>query len=251
MATENPFVTAAQSQSQNPFADNHDPDYQRRLETQYTESWYTDAGEAGLGTARSNKWRNAGAEELMTEADGGGANGDSDRRPSYIDGPQSIYHESHDPDNPNAHMWTEVSPSALSATTPKAPPTPPVPPVPAAYQKRDTRPQTDFSYGDFYTGYNSTRPSTQYTTHDTPPDTSTGSIMQTPATSMLLPWLNKGDAPPPVPVKGPVDPKTLPNRKDGFGSPPKMPLRAPPAAAMAKEPRMKKDGWFGVIPTFR
>lgn len=229
----------------NPFADtaiiaNPDPtpitsaehdDYERRLETQYTESWYTDPGDAGLGTAKSQGW-------FM---------GDDDRRPSYIDGPQSIYHESHDPDNPNAHPWTEVPLSARSPQQSAKEPAPPVPPLPAAYkghnQKRATRPETDFSYGNFYEGYDhpESRPVTQVT----------------PATTTLLPWLNsETNAPPPIPVSGPVDPKTLPvhqpKRKDtGFGSPPKMPLRTPPAAAIAQEPMVPSKGWLGVIPTFR
>jgi hypothetical protein len=208
-----------------------------------------------------------------------------DRRPSYIDGPQSIYHETNDPTNPNAHTWTEVSPSARSPQSAKSTmsnrgPAPPVPPLPAAYQGQSqtqrqsqsrslhqtlkddarARPETDFSCGDFYQGYDHSRPNTEYTqiTHDNPPQTSF-TTMETPATSTLLPWLSKNDAPPPIPVKGPVNPTTLPTyqpqRKEtggfGFGSPPKMPLRGLPAAAMAQKPNVQSKGWLGVIPTFR
>ena len=255
----------------------NDAHYQRRLETEYTETWYSDPGGAGLGTASAisaTRPRSWFGPETAAMTDGGGPFGD--RRPSYIDGPQSIYHETNDPTNPNAHMWTEVSPSARSPQSAKSTasnrvPAPPVPPLPAAYQsqsqspkssaaKKDARPETDFSCGDFYQGYDHSRPGTeytQYTPHDQAPETSfTG--MHTPATSTMLPWLSEKDAPPPIPVKGPVNPTTLPNqpqRKEtggfGFGSSVKAPLRSPPSAAMAQKPNVQSKGWLGVIPTFR
>ena len=249
-----------------------DADYQRRLETEYTETWYSDPGEAGLGTANAlsaKKTRSWFGPETAAMTDMGG-----DRRPSYIDGPQSIYHETNDPTNPNAHTWTEVSPSARSPQSAKSTmssrvPAPPVPLLPAAYQgqsqspgtrpKKDARPETDFSCGDFYQGYDHSRPGTEYTqfAHDNSPETSF-TQMQTPATSTLLPWLSENDAPPPIPVKGAVNPTTLPNqpqRKEtggfGFGSPPKVPLRSPPSAAVAQKPEVQSKGWLGVIPAFR
>lgn len=278
----------------NPFADNHaervspgrngngggdgdgggddDADYQRRLETEYTETWYSDPGEAGLGTASAmsaNRTRSWFGPETAAMTDGGDPFGD--RRPSYIDGPRSIYHETNDPTNPNAHTWTEVSPSARSPQSAKSTmsnrvPAPPVPPLPAAYQsqsqspksaKKNARPETDFSCGDFYQGYDHSRPGTEYTQYTPQPETSFTN-MQFPATSTLLPWLSENDAPPPIPVKGPVNPTTLPNqpqRKEtggfGFGSSSNAPLRSPPSAAMAQKPNVQSKGWLGVIPTFR
>lgn len=249
----------------------NDEDYQRRLQTQYTETWYSDPGGAGLGTATANpasanRPRSWFGPETAAVTDWAGIQGD--RRPSYIDGPQSIYHETNDPTNPNAHTWTEVSPSARSPQSAKSTmstrvPAPPVPPLPAAYQsprkqsaRKDARPETDFSCGDFYQGYDHSRPGTEYTqyTHDQPPEMSFTS-METPATSTLLPWMTKNDVPPPIPVKGPVNPSTLPQGKEtggfGFGSPPKVPLRSPPSAAMAQKPDVQNKGWLGVIPAFR
>jgi hypothetical protein len=172
-----------------------------------------------------------------------------DRRPSYIDGPQSIYHETNDPSDPfNQRPEGNDRPRSVPAA-------PPVPPLPAVYRKSTapSRPRTDFSYGDFYGGYDEarSRPGTQYTqyTHDQSPQTPSEG-MATPNTAAMLPWLHPAESPP---LPSPADPRATPSRKvtNGFGSQPKMPLRGPVAAAMAQTPQMPDRGFQGVIPTFR
>lgn len=247
--------------TENPFADQNEQ-YQRRLETEYVDTWYSDPGEAGLGTARSKsmKWY------------------DDDRRPSYIDGPRSIYHDMNDPSDPSNQYAEGQTPNGeererererpssvpASARTLPGPIAPPVPPLPAAYRKSDphsvqsqSRPQTNFTYGDYLTGYDTatSRPATQYTqyTHDNPPQTSS-TMMDSPNTAAMLPWLHSDREPSP-PMPQPVDPRSMPTHhgqsKNGFGSPPRMPLRGPVAAAMAQTPQMEDRGFQGVIPTFR
>jgi hypothetical protein len=238
--TENPFTDHSKIQQH---------DKCKSQETEYVESWYSDPGEAGLGTAHTQNmpWCN------------------DDRRPSYIDGPQSIYHETNDPSDPfnqlsasdQDHDQDRGRPKTILTGTTTAPP---VPPLPAAYRKSNasSRPHTNFSYGDFYGGYNSagpSRPPTQYTqyTTDRSPQTATTS-MATPSTATMLPWLDYTESPP-LPI--PAQPRSMSTNtiasqaRNGFGSPPKMPLRAPIAAAMAQTPQMQDQGHTGVIPTFR
>jgi hypothetical protein len=243
---------ATTTYTENPFADPNDQ-YQRRLETEYMETWYSDPGDAGLGTARSKsmKWY------------------EDDRRPSYIDGPKSIYHEANDPSDP-AYPWPEGQgspngarageerdrPSSVPASARTNPGAPPVPPLPVAYRKSSvrsshsqSRPQTNFTYGDYLTGYDTatSRPLTQYTqyTHDNPPQTGS-THMDSPNTAAMLPWLNTDrDVAPPMPTHQGQ------GHKNGFGSPPRMPLRGPVAAAMAQTPQMEDRGYQGVIPSFR
>jgi hypothetical protein len=219
----------------NPFSDPNDQPKRgrgRETDTEYVETWYSDPGDAGLGTARS---------QAMPWYD--------DRRPSYIDGPQSIYHETNDPSDPfNQGPEAQDRPRSV-------PEAPPVPPLPVAYRKSTaaSRPRTDFSYGDFYGGYDEarSRPGTQFTqyTHDQQPQTAT-TVMDSPNTAAMLPWLHSADSPP---LPTPADPRSLPTHqpKNGFGSQPRMPLRGPVAAAMAQTPVMQDRGCQGVIPTFR
>jgi len=217
--TANPFVDPQEKRGRN-----------RDQDEEYVETWYSDPGEAGLGTAKSQQmWYD-------------------DRRPSYIDGPQSIYHETNDPSDPFNQRSEDDRPRSVPAA-------PPVPPLPVAYRKSSalSRPRTDFSYGDFYGGYDSarSRPGTQYTqyTHDQTPQTPSEG-MTTPNTAAMLPWLHPTESPP---LPSPPDQRSLSTRQvtNGFGSQPKKSLRGPVAAAMAQTPQMQDRGFQGVIPTFR
>ena len=130
------------------------------------------------------------------------------------------------------------------------------------------RPDTTFSQaetfasGDFYNIYGAppSRPATQ---HDHP-NPITSEVPPTPATSSLLPWLNKktetsGPAPPVPPIdrethRVPRASKPQKQAKESFrmlddgGSDPS---RLPPAAVMAQTPMGADGGWQGVIPPFR
>ena len=113
--------------------------------------------------------------------------------------------------------------------------------------RSNSRPSTKvsepFGYDTSYDSYDHSRPLTRMTAEDDHEDYGT---MATPATSALVPWLNRDQgAAPPVPAIHPG--RSQETRKRTNQAPP-----APPAAVMAKTPIPGSNaGWQGTIPPFR
>lgn len=283
---DSPVRRRHQSQSQDPFddprrteygetwyQDPHDDNFTEYLDDERTSQYLNDRHrltdfsaidgpterfsrlDDGMTTAFGDNLK-TGASGLTANIrnSGGSANTFAPPVPPSRGTPFSVYEDGMTATSSD-HLQTADT-SRMSRTNPYAAPVPPVPPIPTGYADPTgaasrSRPETSFSqaesfdYPRIYGGYDApSRPGTQHA----PPTATPSSCSETPATSNLFPWLNRGPTDPVPPVL-----QMPPDARAQWSSPRAAePDRPPPVPAMARTPMAGHgDGWQGVIPQFR